>query len=276
MVVGLMEKMLTKNSQLEWRLQAALRQLYRKRSEKVSPEQLALFLSQLEDSEAAKANVETTPPAATENTAGASDEQGEAEAAPDTQAAFFGPATRGAYGRAQPRGHASARTAAGRSRRWASRCARSGIRARETGRHRGAPDQVRVQEVRGRRGHGQGDAQAALKVRGPARDCWPSCWWTSTRTRRHFIARPRSGGAWAPSFRLRRWVIGWQAASTCLNHCGNSPGATLWGACWSASTNAPAGAGPRPPRRHQEGPPLGVHRRLRPGYVLRVHADLGG
>ena len=39
MVVGLMEKMLTKNSQLEWRLQSALRQLYRKRSEKVSPEQ---------------------------------------------------------------------------------------------------------------------------------------------------------------------------------------------------------------------------------------------
>jgi hypothetical protein len=64
MVVGLMEKLLTKNSQLEWRLQAALRQLYRKRSEKVSPEQLALFLSQLEDSEAAKANVEVTPPAA--------------------------------------------------------------------------------------------------------------------------------------------------------------------------------------------------------------------
>jgi hypothetical protein len=61
MVVGLMEKLLTKNSQLEWRLQAALRQLYRKRSEKVSPEQLALFLSQLEDSEAAKANVEGEP-----------------------------------------------------------------------------------------------------------------------------------------------------------------------------------------------------------------------
>jgi transposase len=72
MVVGLMEKMLTKNSQLEWRLQAALRQLYRKRSEKVSPEQLALFLSQLEDGEAAKANVEVTPPATTEDNAGSS------------------------------------------------------------------------------------------------------------------------------------------------------------------------------------------------------------
>jgi transposase len=67
MVVGLMEKLLTKNSQLEWRLQSALRQLYRKRSEKVSPEQLALFLSQLEDGEAAKANVEVTPPAAPGN-----------------------------------------------------------------------------------------------------------------------------------------------------------------------------------------------------------------
>jgi transposase len=72
MVVGLMEKLLTKNSQLEWRLQVALRQLYRKRSEKVSPEQLALFLSQLEDGEAAKANVEVTPPATTEHNSGSS------------------------------------------------------------------------------------------------------------------------------------------------------------------------------------------------------------
>jgi transposase len=75
MVVGLMEKLLTKNSQLEWRLQAALRQLYRKRSEKVSPEQLALFLSQLEDNEAAKANVEVTPPTPSENTPASSDDQ---------------------------------------------------------------------------------------------------------------------------------------------------------------------------------------------------------
>jgi transposase len=75
MVVGLMEKLLTKNSQLEWRLQAALRQLYRKRSEKVSPEQLALFLSQLEDSEAAKANVEVTPPAGSENPPASSDDK---------------------------------------------------------------------------------------------------------------------------------------------------------------------------------------------------------
>ena len=75
MVVGLMEQLLTKNSQLEWRLQAALRQLYRKRSEKVSPEQLALFLSQLEDSEAEKANVEVTPPAVPENTAASSDDK---------------------------------------------------------------------------------------------------------------------------------------------------------------------------------------------------------
>lgn len=67
MVVGLMEKLLTKNSQLEWRLQAALRQLYRKRSEKVSPEQLALFLSQLDDGEAAKANVEATSTVTTES-----------------------------------------------------------------------------------------------------------------------------------------------------------------------------------------------------------------
>ena len=75
MVVGLMEKLLTKNSQLEWRLQAALRQLYRKRSEKVSPEQLALFLSQLEDGEAAKANVEVTPPAESKNSPVSSDDK---------------------------------------------------------------------------------------------------------------------------------------------------------------------------------------------------------
>jgi transposase len=62
-VTGLLEKLLTQNTQLEWRLQAALRQLYRKRSEKVSPDQLALFLAQLGEAEAAKANVETVPPA---------------------------------------------------------------------------------------------------------------------------------------------------------------------------------------------------------------------
>jgi transposase len=68
MVVELLQKLLIKNTQLEWRLQMALRQLYRKRSEKVSPEQLALFLSQLDSSEAAKANVETAPPATGDGT----------------------------------------------------------------------------------------------------------------------------------------------------------------------------------------------------------------
>jgi transposase len=62
-VTGLLEKLLTQNSRLEWRLQAALRQLYRKRSEKISPDQLALFLAQLGETEAAKAEVETTTPA---------------------------------------------------------------------------------------------------------------------------------------------------------------------------------------------------------------------
>jgi len=82
MVVELMEKLLTKNSQLEWRLQAALRQLYRKRSEKVSPEQLALFLSQLEDGEAAKANVEVTPPAEPNNPPVSSDDKAKTKLRP--------------------------------------------------------------------------------------------------------------------------------------------------------------------------------------------------
>jgi transposase len=75
MVMGLLEKMLTQNTHLEWRLQAALRQLYRKRSEKVSPEQLALFLSQLDDTESAKTTVETTEPATGGETTEKRDEQ---------------------------------------------------------------------------------------------------------------------------------------------------------------------------------------------------------
>ena len=59
MIVGVLQKMALSNSQLEWRLQAALRQLYKKKSERISPEQLALFLSKLTDEQAALANVET-------------------------------------------------------------------------------------------------------------------------------------------------------------------------------------------------------------------------
>ncbi|HEY5287403.1 MAG TPA: IS66 family transposase [Solirubrobacteraceae bacterium] len=73
-VTGLLEKLLTQNTQLEWRLQAALRQLYRKRSEKISPDQLAFFLAQIGEAEAAKANVETAPPTPP-TIGGASDDQ---------------------------------------------------------------------------------------------------------------------------------------------------------------------------------------------------------
>ena len=45
------EKLTEKNSQLEWRVMALLRQLYRKKSEKVSPDQLALALAQLSEIE---------------------------------------------------------------------------------------------------------------------------------------------------------------------------------------------------------------------------------
>ena len=46
-VLGLVEQMASQNDQLAWRLQTALSQLYRKKSEKISPEQLSLFLSKL-------------------------------------------------------------------------------------------------------------------------------------------------------------------------------------------------------------------------------------
>ena len=52
MVLGLLGSMAQENTQLAIRLQAALRQMYRKKSERVSPEQLALFLAALKDEEA--------------------------------------------------------------------------------------------------------------------------------------------------------------------------------------------------------------------------------
>ena len=125
MVVGLMEKMLTKNSQLEWRLQAALRQLYRKRSEKVSPEQLALFLSQLEDGEADKANVEVAPPATTEDNAGSSGDKAKPKKNCARHASRLLRICHARCARWSPAPRTcTARTAVARSRRWASKCAR--------------------------------------------------------------------------------------------------------------------------------------------------------
>ena len=54
-VLTLVAQMAQANHQLAFRLQAALRLLYRKKSERVSPEQLALFLAQLPRDEAAQA-----------------------------------------------------------------------------------------------------------------------------------------------------------------------------------------------------------------------------
>jgi transposase len=58
LVMNLLEQMATQNNQLQWRLQTALRQLYRTKSEKISPEQLALFLSKLTEDQASLADVE--------------------------------------------------------------------------------------------------------------------------------------------------------------------------------------------------------------------------
>jgi transposase len=62
LVMNLLEQLTTENTQLQWRLQAALRQLYRKKSERVSPDQLLLWLAQVPAAEAAAAHVETAAP----------------------------------------------------------------------------------------------------------------------------------------------------------------------------------------------------------------------
>ncbi len=63
-VMTLVEQMVHSNHQLAYRLQAALRRLYRKKSEKISTEQLALFMAQLPQEESAQAQVEipASPP----------------------------------------------------------------------------------------------------------------------------------------------------------------------------------------------------------------------
>lgn len=62
LVLGLLGSMAQQNTQLAIRLQAALRQMYRKKSERVSPEQLALFLAALKDEEAATAEPQRDGP----------------------------------------------------------------------------------------------------------------------------------------------------------------------------------------------------------------------
>jgi transposase len=60
LMLGLLESMTEQNTQLALRLQAALRQLWRPKSERVSADQLLLFLSKLPAAEADQAHVETT------------------------------------------------------------------------------------------------------------------------------------------------------------------------------------------------------------------------
>jgi transposase len=62
MVISLIEQMASQNDQLAWRLQTALSQLYRKKSEKISPEQLSLFLSRLTTEQVAQADVAAAEP----------------------------------------------------------------------------------------------------------------------------------------------------------------------------------------------------------------------
>jgi transposase len=63
-VLALLAQMVDANTELQRRLGAALRQLYRKKSEKIGKEQLLLFLSQLPEGEADPTEVEAEPPEA--------------------------------------------------------------------------------------------------------------------------------------------------------------------------------------------------------------------
>jgi transposase len=60
-VMTLVERLTADNSQLAQRLHAALRMLYKKKSERISPDQLALFLALLPAAEAALAKVDGEP-----------------------------------------------------------------------------------------------------------------------------------------------------------------------------------------------------------------------
>lgn len=59
----LVDKLMRDNRELAGRYAAVLRQMYRSKSERISPDQLALFLAELPSAEAARAKVETERPA---------------------------------------------------------------------------------------------------------------------------------------------------------------------------------------------------------------------
>jgi hypothetical protein len=62
LVVGLLSQLAEKNAELELRLRKALRQHFGRTSEKLSAEQLSLFLSELGQQQARAASAATTPP----------------------------------------------------------------------------------------------------------------------------------------------------------------------------------------------------------------------
>jgi transposase len=78
LVMGLLERMAEENTRLSLKLQAALRQAYRKKSERLSPEQLALFLSVLEKEDEPGPEGEKVPQ--TEAAVAAADKGAEADA----------------------------------------------------------------------------------------------------------------------------------------------------------------------------------------------------
>ena len=81
LVLGLLESMVAENSKLAVRLHGVLRQLYRKKSERISPEQLSLFSSVLKQEMAAAAAVpEESEESAAEPSAAASNADADAGA----------------------------------------------------------------------------------------------------------------------------------------------------------------------------------------------------
>jgi transposase len=85
LVLGLLSSMATQNQALQHRLETALRQLWNRKSEKVSPEQLALFLARLPVEDAARAAVAGTAPSDSAQAASSEAPASEPEAAPAPQ-----------------------------------------------------------------------------------------------------------------------------------------------------------------------------------------------
>lgn len=85
LMLGLFASMAEQNDKLSWRLETALRQLWRRKSEKISPEQMLLFLAKLPATVAAQADVDAAAAIAELDTPSA-----------DTAAATDAPAADGA------------------------------------------------------------------------------------------------------------------------------------------------------------------------------------